>query len=61
MVFNAKMGGLKNGLRSALRLFYREIRPLLGFGVEIMTLGAKIMTLGGNICRNSSARQGAIY
>ena len=26
------MGHLKNGLRSALRLFYAEIRPLLGFG-----------------------------
>ena len=27
------MGHLKNGLRSALRLFYAEIWPLLGFGV----------------------------
>ena len=27
------MGHLKNGLRSALRLFYAEIRPFLGFGV----------------------------
>ena len=33
MLLIAKMGGLKNGLRIALRLFYREIWPLLGFWV----------------------------
>ena len=33
VVFISKMGGLKNGLRIALRLFYREIWPLLGFWV----------------------------
>ena len=33
VVFISKMGGLKNGLRIALRLFYREIWPLLCFWV----------------------------
>ena len=36
------MGHLKNGLRIALRLFYAEIRPFLGFGVRKLDFKVKM-------------------
>ena len=36
------MGHLKNGLRSALRLFYAEIRPILVFGVGKLDFKVKM-------------------
>ena len=48
--FFRKIGHLKNGLRIALRLFYKKIRTLLGFGVgKLEFLGLQNLFLRGRL------------